>query len=261
MATRIDNFIVWGHGIQYIREIMCTLRDNFEIIVIHRKEISDMPKFVNDIYECDTYPLYHLKAKTRYLMTVPKEIISVTVRNHNVQERESGSGAFRGVQCDHVCGVKRTIRKKFNPPGTEHHVIHGTDYESQVEHILNVIGEKTVAYYTKNKPYHIPARDRQSVLKDVDELFVNILGKGAVRASETPYFAYMNGDVKAYEDYFFPRMGKELKEDHFPEAFDRLIEYYNETPPPIIDGNMVLDGGHRVAIAKFKGIKAIICLQ
>ena len=261
MPTRIDNFMVWGHGIQYIREIMCTLRDNFEIIVIHRKDIADMGKFVNDIYACDTYPMYHLIAKTRYLLTVPQEIISITVRNNNVQEREAGSGAFRGVQCDHVCAVKKEIRQRFNPPGTENHVIHGTDYESQVEHILKVIGERDIEYYTRNKPYHISGTFSQTVYKDVDELFVNILGKGLTLASKTPYFAYLNGDVGAYEDYFFPRMGKELKEDHFPEAFDRLIENYDDTPPIKIKGNIVLDGGHRLAIAKFKGIEKIKCLQ
>lgn len=258
---RIDNFIIWGHGMSHLRDIMCVLRDNFEIIVIHRKEIDDMEQFIEDIYECDTYPIYHLIAKTRYLLTVPNEIVSVTVRNHNVQERESGSGAFRGVQCDHVCAVKREIRRRFNPSGTENHVIHGTDFEAQVEHILKVIGERDIEYYTRSKPYHIRGAFAQSVYVDVDELYVNILGKGYVRASETPYFAYLSGDVQAYEDYFFPRMGRELKEDHFPEAFDRLIENYDEAPPPIISDNVVLDGGHRVAIAKFKGIKTIKCLQ
>jgi len=261
MPTRIDNFLIWGHGIQYIREIMCVLRGNFEIIVIHRKDISNMNKFISDIYECDTYPMYHLIAKTRYLLTVPHEVISVTVRNHDVRERMAGSGKFRGVQCDHVCEVKKEIRKMFNPQGTEHHVIHGTDYESQVDHILKVLGEKTVAYYTANKPYHLPTKCRSEVIRVVDELFINILGKGLSRASETPYFAYMTGDVKAYEDYYFPRMGKELKEDHFPEVFDKLIENFDKAPPPIVDGNMVLDGGHRVAIAKFRGYEKILCLQ
>ena len=157
--------------------------------------------------------------------------------------------------------MKKAIRKRFNPPGTEHHVIHGTDDESQVDHILRAMGVRTVAYYTHSDPYHLPGIYAESVYKDVDGLFINILGKGYVRASETPYFAYLNGDVKAYEDYFFPRMGKELKEDHFPEAFDKLIENYDKLPPPKINGNIVMDGGHRVAIAKFKGLKQILCLQ
>lgn len=265
MPTRIDNFIVWGHGISFIREIMCTLRENFEIIVIHREDITDMNKFIDGIYGCDTYPLSHLRAKTRYLLTVPEEIISITVRNHNVQEREAGRGAFRGVQCDHVVSVKNEIRNKFNPrengKRTENHVIHGSDYESQVDYILKFLGVKNKEYYTRKKPYHLIGIYNKKIQKKVDELLINILGKGYIKAKETPHFKYLNNNKKAYNDYFFPHMGKELKEDHFPEAFDLLIKNFDKVPPPIVRGDKVLDGGHRVAIAKFKEYKEILCLQ
>jgi len=266
MPTRIDNFIVWGHGVQYIREIMCVLRENFEIIVIHRIDIDDMKRFIDDIYACDTYPLSHLRSKTKYLRTVPHEIISITVRNHNVQEREAGKGAFKGVQCDHVVKVKNDIRDRFNPrrsngKRSEQHVIHGTDYESQVDHILNIIGVKSRKYYTARKPYHLKGKFSKEIIRSVDELLINILGRGLMRPQDTPYFKYLSGDKQAYYDYFFPRMGTQLKEDHFPEAFDLLLENYDKLPPPKVVGVVVKDGGHRVAIAKFKGIKHITCLQ
>ena len=254
MKRRIDSFIIWGHGIQYIREIMCTLRDNFEIITIRRIAIDDMPGFVGDIYDCDTYPASHLKAKNAYLMKVPKEIIFVLVVNNDVDEHPSGSGAFRGVQCSHVVAVKKKIRERFNPRPHDH-VIHGTDYERQTGHILKVLGLQPLEYWTKNKPYHLPAAGRKKTKVHIDDLRANILGAGLVKIEDTPHYKYLTGDKKAYEDYFFRHMGRGLNEDHFPEAFDRLIDMDHE--PIIVKGSIILDGVHRAAIAKYNGKKEI----
>ena len=255
MNTRVDSFIIWGHGIKYIREIMKTLRANFEIITIRRFEIKDMPSFIDDIYSCDTYPISHLRAKNIYLMSVPKEIIFVLVRNSDVREREAGSGDFRGVQCEHVIEVKSEIRGRFNPQ-PHNHVIHGTDYESQTEHILKVLGMKDVNYYTKNKPYHLAFAIRELIMVEIDSLRANILNKGLVKIQDTPHYAYLKGDKKTYEDYFFKHMGRGLNEDHFPEAFDLLISK-KSYEPIIISGGRILDGVHRAAIMKSRGLNKI----
>ena len=247
---RIDNFIIWGHGIKHIREIMCILRDNFEIIAIDRVGVKDMAKFVDDIYACDTYPLEHLKAKTRYLMNVPWQVISVTVHNHNVQEREAGSGKFKGVQCDHVVRVKNEIRERFNP-SPHHHVIHGTDYESQTDHVLKVMGITGKARVIDG------VFDTLASVK-IDRLIVRT--PEAVRIVDSPHYKYLIGNVEAYENYFFPQMGRRFRQDHFPEAFDLLVKNYDVLPPPLVNRFIVIDGAHRVAIAKFKGIQIIECL-
>ena len=250
---RFDAFIIWGHGMKYIREIMCTLRENFEIITIRWFEIKDMPKFVDDIYSCDTYPISHLREKNKYLMRVPKEIYFVLVVNSNVREREAGSGAFRGVQCAHVIEVKNKIRKQFNP-APHNHVIHGTDYESQTEHILKVLKMQGTNYY-KKKPYHLPEKVRQLKTVNVDKLRARLVGGKEVRLTDTPHYAYLEGRKEEYETYFFKYLGKKLREDHFPEAFDRLLEAANYDPIICDKSGRILDGVHRATIAKYRGEK------
>ena len=233
---------------------MSTLRENFEVITLRRFDIKDMPSFIDDIYSCDTYPISHLRAKNQYLMSVPKEIIFVLVKNNNVNEREAGSGDFRGVQCEHVIRVKNEIRERFNP-APHNHVIHGTDYESQTEHILKVLGLPGVEYFSR-KPYHLPIVNRDMRYVDLDSLRANILGAGLVAIEDTPHYAYLKGDKGTYETYFFKYMGRGLNEDHFPEAFDKLIEQ-GEYEPIIVCGTRILDGVHRAAILKFRGEKKI----
>ena len=116
-------------------------------------------------------------------------------------------------------------------------------------------------YYTAFKPYHLPMDFGNKVYRNIDDLRVNILGHGGMKVEDTPHYKYLEGNKKAYEDYFLPNMGKGLKEDHFPEAFDWLIENFDKSKPIIIRGDRVLDGGHRLAIAKFKGMKKILCIQ
>ena len=254
---RVDSFIVWGHGVPHIRDIMCTLRANFDIITIRYFNIYDISAFIDKIYSCDTYPLAHLKAKNKYLMDVPSEIILVVVKNNNVQEREAGSGEFKGIQCDHVVSVKKQIREKYNPR-PHNHVIHGTDYQSQTEHILKALGLQDIEYYTKNTPYHLDFAVRDLQTLDISNLRANILGEGLMRIEDTPHYTFLNGNRQRYEDYFFKHMGRGLNEDHFPEAFDLL----NKVPsfkPIIVKDFRILDGVHRAAIQKFRGQKYISC--
>ena len=77
----------------------------------------------------------------------------------------------------------------------------------------------------------------------------------------TPHYDYAIGSKHRYIDYFYKHYGKGLIEDHFPEKFDILIEYYKNggTFPPVLikHDNVIIDGGHRCAILMADGKETI----
>jgi len=282
--SRIDYFLIWGHGLAYTKEILEIIRNHkdLEIVSIVKKSIGDIGKFVEDIYSCDSVPLKHLISKTRYLLNTPPEIIFILVKNSNPQEMFFGEGAFRHIQCKLVKDVKEQIRNQFNPRNkdgtrTENHVIHASDYESQVKHVLNVLGLPPVEYYTRKPnprldvPFHIkPFADYTIKQVHIDRLLASILGLGIVPITQTPHYKYVTGDKSAYCDYLAGHFGKELIEDHLPEAYDTMIQNFrydyitNNGRRSIIlaepfDGNnyRILDGVHRAAILKHRGVQTV----
>ena len=155
---RYDYFILWGNGIDHSSDIINIIRndENYDILHICEHIIDNMDKFVTDIYECDTVPMSHLISKTRYLLKSPSKCVFILVINKEPDEREYGDGAYRHIQCRKIKDTKTIIRNKFNPPfgdknrrispldvGVSHdHCIHSSDYESQVYHVLEVLGLK-----------------------------------------------------------------------------------------------------------------------
>jgi len=265
MPTRYDSFIVWGHGIPYLSEMMTVLRAKFKIILIHRHTITDMAKFVDDIYACDSYPLRHLRNKTRYLLSTPMEAYFILVKNSNVNEKLVGKGKWRKPQCEYVQGVKKALRARYNPGSKpEHHVIHGTDYETQVHHLLKVFGLKPLAYYTRNEgspfPWHIAQKPYDGVAVEIDSLYSTIISQGKVRVKDTPHYKYTTGSREEYTEYFNKYRGRQLKEDHFTERFDELMDV-DTFYPIIIKGDLILDGLHRSAIELSRGKKTIKALK
>ena len=274
---REDLFIIWGHGIRHLNEIMSMLRASFRIVAIKHHSIDDIAKFIDDIYACDSYPLEHLKAKTRYLLNTPEECFIVLVENHNVDEQLVGVEPYRKPQCLYLQEKKHEIRDRFNPRSdkgnkTENHVIHGTDYVSQVDHILQVCGMYGKEHYFRkvdfptHYPWHLPRpKTWRYTRKKPTDLKVNIIGKGFVPITESPHYLYAKGRKKPYQEYHAKHVGRGLMEDHFPEAFDIMIQkayclsevngsswkaVYTalDFEPIIVFQNTVLDGVHRLAL-------------
>jgi len=280
---RIDYFLIWGHGLAYTKQILEIIRNNrdFDIISITKKSVRDIGKFVEDIYSCDSVPFEHLVAKTRYLLKTPPEINFILLRNKNAQEKYFGEGPFRHIQCQLIKNVKEEIRNRFNPringKRTEEHVIHASDYESQVEHVLKVLDLPPLAYYTRQPnrdldvPFHIEPFDDYHVKEiDIDSLYANILADGVVQITQTPHYKYLTGDRVVYLNYHKQYFGKQLTDDHFPEAYDLMLsnfkyDYITKDGrrslilAKAIDDNkyQILDGVHRAAVLKHQGAKTV----
>ena len=289
---RYDSFIIWGNGLNYISDIMSIIRNdgNYNIIRIVTRNIDNMKEFIKDVYRCDTVPWHHLVAKSKYLLSSPKKCVFILVENKEPEESYFGQGEFRHIQCQKINNTKKIIRSNYNPPfsdsnkvipplpkGVSHnHCIHATDYESQVEYLLNYFNLKNLDYYRKYKnhshyiPWHLSGVNNYNLIEiELTNLFANIGGK-AIKIEHTPHYQYVLENKEVYVNYFNNNFGINLQEDHFPESFDNLIKNLNENyiredgkkSHIIINSrNIILDGVHRAAILKSKGVDKVKCIQ
>lgn len=259
---RDDIFIIWGNGLQHIEEILDLIREEYTIYFIQRHSIENMETFIKEVYACDTVPWKHLVKKSKYLLKAPKACFTVYVENPNPQERYYGEGAFRHIQCARIKATKEKIRNLFNPKTqkgkrTEEHVIHGTDYSSQVEYLSKYfqIPSKKTRYpkLIKCKPLEL----------NLEELYCNILGKGIIRIKESPHFKYLQGEHEEYRRYILKYLGTSLTHDHLPGAYDRLIKDFK---PGLAKGIIIrkrkdklvlIDGVHRACIFLNRGTKQV----
>ena len=78
------------------------------------------------------------------------------------------------------------------------------------------------------------------------------------------------GNKNEYINYFYNNFGVKLCEDHFPEAFDNLINKFdinylrpdNKKTGIIINSqNLILDGAHRLSLFKSLNHQQVKCLQ
>ena len=65
----MDYFLIWGHGLQYSKEIIDYIRSipEFEIQLIKKYRPRSISRLIKKIYSYDYAPYFHLKAKTKYL--------------------------------------------------------------------------------------------------------------------------------------------------------------------------------------------------
>lgn len=288
---RYDYILIWGNGIQYIPNIVGMIRNhaNFEIVRMKRLKFENMEQFVKDVYASDTAPWIHLKAKSRYLMESLFHAVFILMINKEPNEQQKGPRRNH-IECRKMTALKIQIRNAFNPRfsdptqgrppldlGVTHqHCVHGSDYESQTEHMLMIVGWKNLDFHRRNNhleyffPYHLTGVNNPKLeTKCVDDLRVGLVGQGRVKVENTPHYQYVCGITQAYEDYFSQHFGLALCEDHFPKAFDRMIRGFElnkvmwdgRKSRIIIRGNNVLDGGHRLAICKALGIQEVECIQ
>ena len=283
-ATRMDYLLLWGHGLAHAAEILAQVRahPDLEILSIVRRDVPDIAQFVQDVYACDTVPFVHLVAKTRYLLQTPPEVLFILLRNHRPDEQYFGEGAFRHIQSRTIKALKEDIRNRFNPRAadgsrTEEHVVHASDYPSQVAHVLAVLGLPPLAHYEAeahaeiDAPYHLgPLGPLERQLLPMDTLCANIIGQGLVAVRDTPHYQYALGNQAPYRSYHAEHFGTTLTDDHLPEAFDAMLRDFRYAEPqpngkrslvvvrPLGDGRYrILDGLHRAAILAARGASSV----
>ncbi len=284
---RYDYFLIWGNGLSYKEEMLDIIR-GYEFIKILRimdYRPKSIARFVRRVYSYDYAPFQHLKSKTKYLLKTEPGITLIFVRNESPREIYRGQGAFRHIECARIKSIKEEIRNKFNPrkdgKRTEEHVVHASDNESQVDHILRYLGRKNGLAYLKNVPnpllnlpHYLPKFAKFIVRQiHVSQLYATVV-RGTrnsfrtkvVELDQMPQFACLTGDVTAYQQYLSEFLGGPLTFDYSVEKLMRLSRnlVYLEKPHTTSfiltrelgpNQYLVLDGAHRACILKFRNVK------
>lgn len=274
---RFDFLIIYSHGIPHLREIMSVVRDfpSIQIDFIKRFNALEvrpsMTEFVEGLYACDHVPIDHLRGKTAYLSSLSPEFVFVLLKNLAPDERMFGEGEFAHIQCSRIKQLKEVIRNRWNPyegqKRTENHVIHGSDYESQVEHVLSYFGLPPISHFNRPTDYNL----RYFVELEKWEIrkipISKIICRTAFEESTVEngiWLKYVQGDKQPYTDYIERVIGVKDFDDHYAEAFDRLIDGFayrdliavRETA----QGFKMIDGNHRAAIVRSWGENEIVAV-
>lgn len=275
-------FIIWSHGISYLPEIISDLEDDNDFEILMAKNISnfDPKQFILRVYGCDTYPLKHLQSKISYLLKLPQKCTFIFVKCFATVKNSVGSGLFRNLQSQKMVLFKQQFRNKYNPRDksgkiTHDHIIHGTDYESQTDYLLKLIGySEGLKIFERNSPFFVPhhlqwtgAYKIKTV--EIDTLRANILHfqEGKVytklcRLTETPHFVGIHSP-SIYEKYLTEFQYTYLCDFYSIKKFSNLQHRDIKkiiTTTPILTQEVtegiytICDGVHRAAIAKYKGV-------
>lgn len=277
MRKRLDYFIVWKNGFDFIFEILDEINEsNFEIFNIKKIKTKYLKKFIKLIYSHDYAPLIHLKGKLSYLHKIKNDYVYlISVYNNDPKEFLQFSNKNYHVESESMNMVKRTLRNKYNEIDhegnlTHNHIIHGTDNQNQAFFLLNKFNIKIPEYDTLKSiwPSHLENK-KDFILKKVkiEDLKASLVfEKKIIKQSidNTPHFKFLNGSEKSYIDYLKENLGGLILRYHSPKKFKNLynnvigLKSYQDFNPIILNQNgLILDGLHRVSIQKKIGNKEI----
>lgn len=284
---RYDYFLVWGHGIGHLDQMLSMIRNHpaLKVVLIKNHLPQTVEELVTVVYSFDYAPIEHLKGKTEYLKRTPCECYFIVVENHDPDEDYFGEGAFRHIESRTVKALKERIRDLCNPRfggrRSEEHVIHASDNQMQTDYILKYLGLTGIDCFGNgnvalNAPYHM-GEIAQYSLKYVSlaALWCRIVtGPRHCYSAEltpvqhTPHYRALCGDCDPYRQYLATYLGTALCDDHSLYNLLRLRESFSYLQAPFDcdyvivqeteEGKFeVLDGVHRVAVLKYQGAAAI----
>ncbi len=284
---RYDYFLIWGHGLQYQDQIIDTIRshEHLEILSLIAHRPRSIKHLVKCIYSYDYAPYFHLRSKTRYLMTTPREVLFIFLKNHLPAEDWSGENDFRHIESATLKPLKESLRDRFNDridgKRTEDHVVHASDNELQTHHILKYLNRGGVTNLCEKRPildlpnYIRPYQNITIKKVDIDSIDCRIL-KGdrfefqtvIVPIAESPHYKSISENTNIYEDYLDSFLGGPLTQDYSLKRFlklDRHLDYLGEANPTgyvTVEEQknsryLILDGLHRASILLKRGIKQI----
>ena len=262
MNSTYHYFTIWNNGIKHLHKILHMIETYgaFDVLRILKHTEKNIIHLVESLYSTDTVPLKHLKSKTKYLLKSNPTVFFIFVRNNRPDEKLTGRGSFRHMQCLTIVDIKNLIRDKFNPKKsngdrTEEHVVHGSDYQDQTAAILKYLN-LTWDIVLKPPIYYSKQADIKKVSLDSIQARVVSIPK-VVSIQDTPHYKYLQGNKEIYKKYWRQYIGIKLKDNHTPYAFDVLLKefkYPYKHNLITVHNNIIVDGLHRAAILKHKGV-------
>lgn len=290
---QLDYFIVWGHGLPVFEEVveLVAAHPALDVLYIRKHHVTDMAGLLDEIYsyEWPLVPWEHTKAKTEFLLEGPHSAGLILVMNKDPQMRiqENKDPRFRMPESATIKDVKTLIRERFDPnqggAGTiklnpsynpNQHIVHASDFDSQVPGILKAFGTGVSEDYFLSyweKKYTPPPAAPISTLRElpIDSVSIRLLdeegGLVELPIGETPHYQFLMNGSPEYRNYWKRHCGTLLIEDHSPITFKKLAEDFNYLCAPYehsyikVDREYKsLDGDHRLAILKAQGVDTVI---
>jgi hypothetical protein len=271
---RLDYFIVWKNGSDFIFEILDLISENnFEIFHVKKIRISSLRSFLKIVYSHDYAPYFHLKGKLNYLYEIKNDFVYVvSVYNKNPMEFLKINENESHIESKSMNVIKKIIREKYNPRDnngnlSHNHVIHGTDNQEQAFYFFKKYNIEIPSFESLNRllPIHLN-RFKNFTLKmiDIELLKANIINKDRLETIElinTPHFKFLNNDKIHYQNYLKANLGDKMLRYYSLKKFSLLLKKVKELEeiyPIIISQNMqILDGLHRASILRYLNIKII----
>jgi hypothetical protein len=280
---RYDFFLIWGHGMQYKKEIVDEIKKNpdFSIKLIKAHTPKSIKKLINEVYSFDYAPIRHLRKKTRYLKKTPTSVLFIFIENKDVEETLLGKKKHIHIECKKVKIFKEMIRSRFNPKNeegkrSEHHVIHASDNHQQTVkmlHHLKINQDRTdplgsPSQILTSAPHHLKAIKcfeirtvRMSELRQVE--IQNDGSKKLIPIKESRHYKLLSGHTSPYAEYYDQNRGNTLTDPHFQDDFLKLAENFNylDQAHPVDyiitqkneqNQYVIKDGSHRAAILVHK---------
>jgi hypothetical protein len=283
--SRIDYFLIWGHGIHLLSDIQAILekQKDMKILKIIKHTPVSVRKLIKEVYSYDYAPVQHLKSKTRYLLKTPATVFFLFIENCHPDEDWFGTGAFRHIECKKIKSLKSLIRDKYNIRKDirekENHVVHASDNELQTHFILKYLKYedgvntfKNDGYYIK-WPHHLKKR-KEFCLEEIsiDQLYANVfVGKGKKECrllADTVHFKSLSDGSDLYAEYLRNFLGKKMKDHYSINKFSTLakdLEYLGEgheleyiIAKKKDERYIILDGLHRACILKKRNVGKLI---
>jgi hypothetical protein len=282
--SRYHCIILWSHGLPYADEVVSALEDDpdFDIIMLRIERGFSVPKFVDAVYACDTVPLQHLTDKNKYLKILPAEALFIFIKNNAPDEVPAGAPPFRKVQCRKMVAFKQFFREKYNPRVngelTHDHVIHATDYESQTDYLLKLLGyAEGIRIFETRAPIYVPYHIQWTGQYRIESLPLTSLrasilfrdNEGVVTTKpveiqETPHFVGI-ANPEVYANYLAEFRYIYLCDHYSLKKFALLqqsdiADVVTSNPVLTVQSDThytILDGVHRACVAMAVGIQKI----
>ena len=245
--------IVWSHGLNFMDEILVTLRSNVPSIDIpFRKYVTldAIGPLVDKVYENDAQRigLNHIKHKTSYLKKLPPKVAVLILRDLAPDFVSYGKSKWKITANRHLVDFKWLIRRKFNPkPKTtstrdsrgvfsHDHVLHVSDTGEDIDLVsrllktpsVNLLARSHDSFYTPwfmtpPKTYSFE-RLPFSLLKIKCAVTLGRCVAGrTIDIANSPHVSFVGGNTTVYEDYYRKGLlGGAFTDAHTPSDFSEL---------------------------------------
>ena len=146
---RYDYFIIWSTALQYREEIIEMIKTDakFEIVECFDHRPQNLHGFISDLYVYDSLPKERLDRKVARVAAGGPEMTILFIKHYDPDLNAVPSNHVEGAmiwKSRYFNGFKDSVRRRFVPGDNiwAVNIIHASDNEEQVDHLLRLLDRK-----------------------------------------------------------------------------------------------------------------------